>query len=129
MYFFFELVARSFNPQYIKPDQIFYGVYGSSVILFMICIAVNMNILFTYYIQIKEAGDTRDPGTGTTRSTYMALKIFVMWFTILVLLVMFSVGISIISISDVTAKMLGNFYTIAGFTFLVLSFAFLAIAI
>ena len=53
------------------------------------------------------------------------------WFTILVLVFTFCAGISCIrasTVNDVTADLLGKFYGIAGFTFLLLTTAFAIIA-
>lgn len=61
IYLCFECVARAANPTYTKPDSAFYGLYGTSVVLFMIIIAVNMNIQFNYYITMKEYTEVLDP--------------------------------------------------------------------
>jgi hypothetical protein len=56
---------------------------------------------------------------------------FVGWFTVMVLVFSFCAGISCIrasSVKDVTADLLGKFYGIAGFTFLLLTTAFAIIA-
>jgi len=127
MHLTFELVYRHLHPTYVKPDDKFYGLYGTTVVLFMICVAVNINILFDHYIAIKEATEYR-----SSPNDYTTTRRFMMWGTFLLIMFMMFSGISVIRASvvpDVTANLLGKFYGIAGFTFLVLSITFFVVAI
>ena len=84
-----------------------------------------MNILFTYYIKIKEASTS---SIHPNLIGFNTSKMFVMWFTILLLVVMFFTGIFIISSNDIDSNLIGKFYVIGGFTFLILSIGFLVIS-
>jgi len=128
IYLSYELIDRMSHPSYTKPDRAFYGLYGFTASLFMVCIGINLNVLYLYYTKVKQAGDLSDPNDS---NPYKVSKMILGWFTLFVLTFAFASGISVIrasEVNDVTANLLGKFYGIAGFTFLILTTAFTVVA-
>lgn len=61
-YLSYEIIDRMNHPSYTKPDQAFYGLWGFTTSLFMVCIAVNCNVLYLYYTKVKMVGDLQEEG-------------------------------------------------------------------
>ena len=53
IYLAYELIHRMDHPSYTKPDRAFYGLYGFTVTLFMVCLAAQVNVMYLYYTKIK----------------------------------------------------------------------------
>lgn len=106
IYLSYELVFRMNHHENTAPDQAFYGLWGFTSTLFMICIAVNTNLLYHYYTKVKMVGEIKE---GYDNDTYRMSKLLLGWFTCFLFLFSLAAGISVIKASSVnmTPELLG----------------------